>query len=130
VKLLCYHANWQLSMLHEGKLYCVLRLGPHYFFMSKCKAVKHVKTYLSPFDVEEFCAGILGAGTGLAPLLKIEYPSADLVSAALCDVLEVVVVKGCSTKGKWVTSWASSAKNVYLVTFDICEVSGRVPCLI
>ena len=98
--------------------------------MSKCKVVKHVKTYLSPFDVEGFCAGILGAGTGLAPLLKIEYPSADLVSAALCDVLEVVVVKGCSTKGKWVTSWASSAKNVYLVTFNICEVSGSVPCLI
>ena len=89
-----------------------------------------MKTYLSPFDVEEFCAGILGAGTGLAPLLKIEYPSADLVSAALCDVLEVVVVKGYSTNGKWVTLWASSAKNVYLVTFDICEVSGSVPCLI
>ena len=89
-----------------------------------------MKTYLSPFDVEEFCARILGAGTGLAPLLKIEYPSADLVSAALCDVLEVVVVKGYSTNGKWVTLWASSAKNVYLVTFDICEVSGSVPCLI
>jgi len=89
-----------------------------------------VKTYLSPFDVEGFCAGILGAETGLAPLLKIEYPSADLVSAALCDVLEVVVVKGYSTNGKWVTLWASSAKNVYLVTFDICEVSGSVPCLI
>ena len=130
MKLLFYHTNWQLSMLHEGKLYCVLRLGPHYSFMSKCEVVKHVKTYFSPFDVEGFCAGILGAGTGLAPLLKIEYLSADLVSAALCDVLEVVVVKGYSTKGKWVTSWASSAKNVYLVTFDICEVSGRVPCLI
>jgi hypothetical protein len=44
--------------------------------------------------------------------------------------LEVVVVKGYSTNGKWVTLWASSAKNVYLVTFDICEVSGSVPCLI
>ncbi len=88
-----------------------------------------MKTYLSPFDVEGFCAGILGAETGLAPLLKIEYPSADLVSAALCDVLEVVVVKGYSTNGKWVTLWASSAKNVYLVTFDICEVGGSVPCL-
>ena len=57
-------------MLHEGKLYSVLRLGPHYFIMSKCKAVKHVKTYFSPVDVEEFRAVILGAGTGLAPLLK------------------------------------------------------------
>ncbi len=89
-----------------------------------------MKTYLSPFNVEEFCAGILGAGTGLAPLLKIEYPSADLVSAALCNVSEVAVVEGYSMKGKWVTSWASSAKNVYLVTFNICKVSGSVPCLI
>ena len=104
MKLLCYHANWQLSMLHEGKLYCVLRLGPHYFIISKCKAFKHVKTYLSPVDVEEFRAGILGAGTGLAPLLKVEYPCADLVSAALCDVSEVV--KGFSMKGRWVTSWS------------------------
>ena len=63
-------------------------------------------------------------------MLKIEYPSADLVSAALCNVLEVVVVEGYSMKEKWVTSWASSAKNVYLVTFSICEVSGSVPCLI
>ena len=48
----------------------------------------------------------------------------------MCDVLEVVVVKGYSTKGNWVTSWASGAKNVLFVTFDICEVSGSVPCLI
>ena len=75
--------------------------------MRKCKAVKHVKAYLSPVDVEEFCNGILGAGTGLAPLLKVEYPSADLVSAALCYVSEVV--EGYSMKGKWVTSWASLA---------------------
>ena len=98
--------------------------------MSKCKVVKHVKTYLSPFDVEGFCAGILGAGTGLAPLLKIEYPSADLVSAALCIVLEVVVVEGYSMKGIWMKSWASSAKNVYLVAFSICKVSGSVLYLI
>ena len=48
----------------------------------------------------------------------------------MCDVSEVVVVEGYCMKGKWVTLWASSAKNVYLVTFDICEVSGSVPCLI
>ena len=108
VKLLCYHTNWQLSMLHEGKLYCVLCLGLHYFVMSKCKVVKHVKTYLSPIHVEAFREGILGAGTGLAPLLKVEYPSADLVNAALCDVSEVV--EGYSVKGRWVKSWASSAK--------------------
>ncbi len=51
----------------------------------------------------------LGAGTGLASLLKVEYPSAYLVSAALCDGSEVV--EGHSMKRKWVTSWASSAKN-------------------
>ena len=98
-------------MLHKGKLYCVLRLGPHYFIMSKCKAAKHMKMYLSPVNVEECRMGILGDGTGLAPLLKIEYPSADLVIAALCNVSEVVVVEGYSMKGKWVTLWASSAKN-------------------
>ena len=87
-----------------------------------------MKTYLSPVDVEEFCTGILGAGTGLVPLLKVEYPSADLVSAALCDVSEAV--EGYSMKGKWVTSWASSAKNVCLVTLCIREVSGSVPFLI
>ena len=54
---------------------------------------------------------MLGAGTVLAPLLKVEYPSADLASAALYGVTEVV--EGYSLKGKWVTSWASSARNVF-----------------
>ncbi len=110
-------------MLHKGKLYCVLCFGPHYFIMSKCKAAKHMKIYLSSVNVEEFRMGILGEGTGLAPLLKIKYPSADLVSAALCNVSEVVVGEGYSMKGKWVTLWASSSKNVYLVNFGICEVT-------
>ncbi len=77
-----------------------------------------MKTYLSPVNVEEFRAGILGAGTGLAPLLKVEYPRADLVSAALCNVLEVV--EGYNMKGEWVTAWGSSAKNVFLVTLGNC----------
>ena len=113
-----------------GFLYCVLRLGPHYFIVSKCKFVKHVKPYLSPVDVEEFRAGIPWSGTGLAPLLKVEYSSADLVSAALCDVSEVV--EGYSMRGEWVMAWASSAKNVFLVTLglSICEVSGSVSFLI
>ena len=51
----------------------------------------------------------IGAGTGLASLLKVEYPSAYLVSAVLCNGSEVV--EGHSMKGKWETSWASSAKN-------------------
>ena len=71
---------------------------------------------------------MLGAGMVLTPLLTVEYPSADLSSAALYGVTEVV--EGYSLKGKWVTSWASSAKNVILVTFCIHEVSGRVPFLI
>ena len=87
-----------------------------------------METYLSPVDVEEFRTGILGAGTGLASLLKVEYPSADLVSAALCNVPEVV--EGSSMKGKWVTSWAGSAKDDFLVTLGIGEVSGSVPFVI
>ena len=59
-----------------------------------------MKMYLSPINVEECCMGILGEGTGFSPLLKIEYPSADLVSAALCIVSEVVVVEGYSMLGK------------------------------
>ena len=69
-----------------------------------------------------------GAGTGLASLLKVEYPSAYLVSAPLCGLSEVVEVY--SMKGKWVTFWASSAKNVFLVFLDIREVSDSVLFLI
>ena len=70
----------------------------------------------------------LGVGMGLASLLKVEYPSAYLVSAALCDWSEVV--EGHSMKGKRVTSWASSAKNVFfLATLGICKGSGSVPFL-
>jgi hypothetical protein len=91
--------------------------------MSKCKAAKRMeKTYLPPVNVEEVRMGIIGAGMGFAPLLNIEYPSDDLVSAALCNVLEVVVVEGYSMLEKWVTLWASSVKNVYLMNFGICEV--------
>ena len=98
-------------MLEDGKVYCVLRLDPHYFIMSKFKVAKQLKTYFSPFNVEDFCTVILGAGTVLAPLLTVEYPSADFASAALYDVTEIV--EGYSLKGKWVTSLASSAKNVF-----------------
>ena len=63
---------------------------------------------MSPVDVEEFRTNILEAGTRLASLLTVEYPDADLVSAALYNVSEAV--EDFSMKGKWVTSWASSAK--------------------
>ena len=54
---------------------------------------------------------MLGAGMVLSPLLTVEYPRADLASAALYGVTEFVEVY--SLKGKWVTSWATSAKNVF-----------------
>ena len=51
--------------------------------MGKRKAVTRREKYLSPVDVEEFRTDILEAGTRLASLLTVEYPDADLVSAAL-----------------------------------------------
>ena len=77
--------------------------------MSNRKAVNRREKYLSLVDVEEFRTDILEAGTWLASMLTVEYPDADLVSAALYNVSEVV--EDFSMKGKWVTSWASSAKN-------------------
>ena len=94
------------------------------FIMSKRRVAKHAATYLSPVNVEEFRMGILEAGTRLASLLTVEYPSADLVSDALYGVTEAVEVY--SMKGKWVTSWASSARSEFLVTSGIREVSGSV----
>ena len=78
--------------------------------------------YLSPVDVKEFRTDILEAGTWLASMLTVEYPDADLVSAALYNVSEVV--EDFSIKGKWVTSRNSSAKNNFLVTRGIREVSS------
>jgi len=82
------------------------------FVMSKRRVVKRAETNLSPVDVEEFWTDILEAGTWLASLLEVEYPSAGLVDDTLWDVTEVVV-ECYSMKGKWVTSWASSAHNEF-----------------
>ena len=60
---------------------------------------------------------IVGAGTRLASLLTVEYPSADMVSDALYGVTKVVEVY--SMKGKWVTSWASSARSEFVATSSI-----------
>ena len=99
------------------------------FTMSKRRVIEHAATkYMSPMDVEEFCTVVLEAGTRLASLLTVEYPSADLVSDALYGVTEVVEVY--SLKGKWVTSWASSAKSEFLATSGIREVSSSVTFLI
>ena len=81
--------------------------------------------YLSPTDVEEFRTVMLDAGTRLASLLTVEYPNAGLVDDALYVVMEVVEVY--NLKGKWVTSWASSAKREFLATSGIREVSSSVP---
>jgi hypothetical protein len=75
-------------------------------------------------DVEEFRRVVLKAGTRLASLLTVEYPSADLFSDALYVVTEVVEVY--SLKGKWVTSWAISAKSSILATSGLREVSSSV----
>ena len=90
--------------------------------MSKQKAVTCRGKYLSPVDVKKFRTDILEAGTWLASLLTVEYPDADLVSAALYNVSEVV--EDFSMKRKWVTTQASSAKNDFVVTCGIREVSS------
>jgi hypothetical protein len=76
------------------------------------------------FDVEEFFTDILDAGLRLASLLTVEYPRADLVGEALSAVTEVVEV--FSLEGKWVTSWASSAKSEILATSGQRAVSSSV----
>ena len=67
--------------------------------MNKRKALKCEVKYLLPGHVEEIGEDILEAGTQLASLVKVEFPNAnaDLVSAALYDVIVVVqnhVLKG------------------------------------
>ena len=58
--------------------------------MNKQKALKCKVKYLPPGNVEEFGEDILEAGTQLASLVKVEFSNADLVSAALYDVIMVV----------------------------------------
>ena len=67
---------------------------------------------------------MLDAGTQLASLLVVEYPNAGLFNNALFGVTEVV--ECYSLKGKWVTSWASSAHDEFLATDSVREVSGCV----
>ena len=94
------------------------------FVMSKRRVVKRAEMFLSPVNVEEFRTDILEAGTQLMSLLEVEYPSAGLFDDSLWGVTEVV--ECYSMKGKWVTSWASSAHNEFLETLGICEISGCV----
>ena len=94
----------------------------------KRKVVEHATTeYLPPDDIEEFCTEILDAGARLADLVVVEYPNARLVNNTLFAVTEVVEFYGL--KGRWVTSWASSARNEFLATNGVREVSICVAVL-
>ena len=97
--------------------------------MCKRKVVEFAATeYLSPDDVEEFCVEILDAGAWLADLVVVEYPNACLVDNAFFGVKEVVECFGL--KGRWVTSWASSARNEFLATESVCEVGDCVAVIV
>ena len=67
------------------------------YIMNTQKALKRKVKYLPPGNVQEFGEEILEAGTQLASLVKVDFPNADLISAALYDV--ILVVKNHRLKG-------------------------------
>jgi hypothetical protein len=79
---------------------------------------------MSPDDVEEFRSDIIEAGGRLADLVDVPYPDAHLVDDALFAVTEIV--ECFVLEGRWVTSWASSARKEFLATASVREVSGCV----
>ena len=100
--------------------------APHYIPGSDRRATrKAALEYLSPDDVCAFRAAILDTGSVLSGLLGSEFPSSDTVSDALYAVTNAVGTYGLL--GKWVTSWASSAQDEFLVTSEVREVSAGVP---
>ena len=93
--------------------------------MRKRKVVGQTeKEDMSPRDAEEFRAEIIDAGARLADLVVVPYPNARLVDDALFGMTEIVECFGL--KGRWVTSWASSARKEFLATESVREVSGCV----
>ena len=97
--------------------------------MRKRKVVGKTTTKnLSPDDVDKFRTEILDAGTRLADSLVVEYPKASLVDNALFGVTEIVECFGL--KGRWVTSWTSSARNKFLATESVCEVGDCVAVIV
>ena len=99
--------------------------GPHYISVSNRRATgRAAGGYLSPGDVAAFRAAILATGYALRDLLNCEYPRAEPVSDALYDVTNVVGMYGL--EGRWVTSWASSARSEFLATSEVREVSAGV----
>jgi hypothetical protein len=94
---------------------------------ARCKrkvAGKTATKSLTPIDVEEFRTGILDAGTRLAEVLAVEYPKTSLVDNALFAMSKIVECYGL--EGRWVTSWASSARNEFLMPNEVREVSSCV----
>ena len=93
--------------------------------MRKRKVVGQTETEdMSPLDAKEFYTDIVDAGAQLADLVVVPYPNAHLVVNALFAVTEIVECFGL--KGRWVTSWASSARNEFLATDSVRKVSGCV----
>ena len=93
--------------------------------MRKRKVVGQTETEdMSSHDAEEFRAEIVDAGARLADLVVVPYPNARLVDDALFAMTEIVECFGL--KGRWVTSWASSARKEFLATASVREVSGCV----
>ena len=100
--------------------------APHYIPGSDRRATRKAAVeYLSPDDVCAFRAAILDTGSVLSGLLGSEFPPSDTVSDALYAVTNAVGMYGL--QGKWVTSWASSARDEFLVTSEVREVSAGVP---
>ena len=83
---------------------------------------------MSVLDIEEFRTEIVNAGARLADLLVVEYPNAHLVDNALFGVTEIVECFGL--KGRWVTSWTSSARNEFLATESVHEVGDCVAVIV
>ena len=79
-------------------------------------------------DIEKFRTEIVDAGARLADLLVVEYPNAHLVDNALFGVTEIVECFGL--KGRWVTSWTSSARNKFLETESVREVGDCVAIIV
>ena len=100
--------------------------APHYIPGSNRRATKKAAVeYLSPDDVCAFRAAILDTGRVLSGLMGAEFPSSGTVSDALYAVTNAVGTYGL--QGKWITSWASSAQDEFLVTSEVREVSAGVP---
>ncbi len=100
--------------------------APHYMPGSNRRATRKAAVeYLSPDDVCAFRAAILDTGSVLSGLVGAEFPSSGTVSDALYAVTSAVAKYGL--QGNWVTSWASSAQDEFLVTSEVREVSAGVP---